>query len=172
MSPCTPPSLTNGSFHDLQQGSFNLWRMEISVFVYRQLLPFISKLCIWKRRKDLMPLFAAEQMFKDTAESSLSQHNFRGWNWKVLQAPWLPFPWHLVPLPTYCSPGVRGQRGITSTFSIYPDRSSLCQQPWGHFRSQPSPVAVPDKSPLYSSVENSIHAAPRCSTHPNEAVVV
>lgn len=80
-----------------KQGSFNLWRMEISVFVYRQLLPFISKLCIWKRRKDLMPLFAAEQMFKDTAESSLSQHNFRGWNWKVLQAPWLPSPWHLVP---------------------------------------------------------------------------
>lgn len=66
--------------------------MEISVFVYRQLLPFISKLCIWKRRKDLMPLFAAEQMFKDTAESSLSWHNFRSWNQKVLWAPRLPSP--------------------------------------------------------------------------------
>lgn len=45
--------------------------MEISVFVYRRLLPFISKLCIWKSRRDLMPLFAAEEMLKDAAESTL-----------------------------------------------------------------------------------------------------
>lgn len=173
------PSLSpNGSFHDLQQGSFNLWRMEISVFVYRQLLPFISKLCIWKRRKDLMPLFAAEQMFKDTAESSLSQHNFRGWNWKVLQAPLLPSPWHLVPpvalaaashpLQTRCL-GAEGHHihflHLSWPLFSMPTAMEALQKPG-------KPLAVADKSPCYSSVENSGHAAPRCSTQPSQAVMV
>lgn len=128
-SPPRPPfSPTNGSFHDLQQGSFNLWRMEISVFVYRRLLPFISKLCIW--REDLMPLFAEEQMFKDPTESTFSRYNFRLWNSKT---PWAPRCGHSCPTHpaappaacSHCGPTVWGQQGPTFTFCLCPAHPQL-----------------------------------------------
>lgn len=95
--------------------------MEISVFVYRQLLPFISKLCIW--REDLMPLFAEEQMFKDTTESTFSWYNFRLWNSETLWAPRCRHscPTHPTAPPaacSHCSPTVWVSRAPCSLFAF------------------------------------------------------
>lgn len=126
------------------------------MFVYRQLLPFISKLCIWKRRKDLMPLFAAEskcsRILQKAVYPSIILDAETGRRSKPLGCHPLGILgslWHPLPLPTHCNSSVWGQRGITSTFCISSDHSSLCQQPWRHFKSQASPVAVADKPPCY-----------------------